>query len=283
MKKNGKLVFFNFFRGILKLLGVDRILPFFTAGKGYDNFFVKCIPQNYQYAKGTFRKVKRDEIWFDLDLSEYMEWVIYYDLNVEKRDALYPLVREDMVLFDVGSNIGETLLHFAKMAGPNGRVFGFEPVPETYRKCKRNTELNNFSNLSLNQLALSDKAEILYFEPSGNNNSGGVFLQKNQSAGREQVRAITLDEFTDQLGLKKIDIIKIDVEGFEPNVIEGAVSTIRKYKPLLFIEIDKDNLARQGVTIEQFFNRIVQLDYSIKKADGDDLSQNHYDIICTPN
>ena len=178
---NIKLRFFNYFRNWIRIIRLDYLFPPLTNSKGYDNFFVKCLPQNYQYPKYSIRKVKRDEIWYELDLSEYMEWVIYYGLNVENRSDLYCLVKRDMVLFDVGSNIGETLLNFAKLTGDNGKVYGFEPVPYSFNKCSNNILLNRFNNVSVSQIALSNKEETLFFHEANNNNSGGVFMNKNNT------------------------------------------------------------------------------------------------------
>ena len=159
-----KVRFFNFFRNLIRIIKLDYLFPPLTNNKGYDNFFVKCIPQNYQYSKFSVRKVKRDGIWYELDLSEYMEWVIYYGLNVENRGDLYCLVKSDMVLFDVGSNVGETLLNFAKLTGENGKVYGFEPVPYSFNKCSNNISLNRFNNVSVSQIALSNKEETFFFK-----------------------------------------------------------------------------------------------------------------------
>jgi FkbM family methyltransferase len=256
-----------------------------TEGKGYDNFFVKCLPQNYQYRKNSLRIAKRDGIRYRLDISEYMEWVIYFGLRVEERDGLYPLVKPNMVIFDIGTNIGETLLNFARLTGPGGMVYGFEPVEENFKKCMLNISMNDFSHIRMNQVALSDKNEQLYFGVSSNSNSGGIFMQKEKNESAKMVEALKLDDFIAGINAGAIHFIKIDVEGFELNVLKGAVNTIRKFRPLLFVEIDEDNLKRQQVTHSEVESLIRSLGYEIRVAGEKKITEGsnlHYDIICEP-
>ncbi len=285
MAKNRKLIFFNFFRNLIRLFRIDYLLPVFTNQKGYDNFFVKCIPQNYQYSKFSIRKVKRDGIWYELDLSEYMEWVIYYGLNVENRSDLYCLVKRDMVLFDVGSNVGETLLNFAKLTGENGKVYGFEPVPYSFNKCSNNISLNQFNNVSVSQIALSNKEETLFFQEANNNNSGGVFMNKSNTPGSYKVEGITLDAYVERIGITHLDLIKVDVEGFETNVLKGASETCRKFRPKLFVEVDDVNLKNQGSSANELIALITSYGYHISKIESIaawDQPIYHYDIYAVP-
>jgi len=285
MKQSKKLIFFNFFRDILRRLRVDYFFPVFTKDKNYNNFFVKCIPQNYQYPKNSFRRVNRNGIWFELDLSEYMEWVIYYGLSVENRSELYNVARKGMVMFDVGSNIGETLLNFALLVGDEGKVFGFEPIPLTFEKCSNNISLNNFSNITISQIALSNREETLFFEDPNNNNSGGVFMNKKKTTRSHTVQAITLDAFVKNQNLKKIELIKIDVEGFESNVLKGAEMVCKELRPNLFVEVDDDNLKRQGSSEHELLDLITSYGYRISKVNVSvllDTSVSHYDIYAEP-
>ena len=214
-----------------------------------------------------------------------MEWVIYYGLNVENRSDLYCLVKRDMVLFDVGSNVGETLLNFAKLTGDNGKVYGFEPVPYSFSKCSNNISLNRFSNVSLAQIALSNKEETLFFQDTNNNNSGGVFMNRKNSPGSNEVEGVTLDAYVERLGITKIDLIKVDVEGFETNVFKGASETCKKFRPKLFVEVDDVNLKSQGSSAIELIELITSYGYQISKIDSAvawDQPLYHYDIYAEP-
>ncbi len=276
--------FFNLFRNVFRLPVLEPLLARMTVNRGYDHILVKCIPQNYQYPPGTYRTVVRQGIHFRLDLSEYMEWVLYFGLNVEVREGLYPLVKEGMTILDIGTNIGETLLQFARLSGPGGKVIGFEPVPENYRKCLQNCSLNNFKTIRVEQLALSDKPETLFFEEATNRNSGGIFMHRQQQSGSSAVQALTLDEFVRKENISKVDLVKIDVEGFETNVLKGASYTCTSFHPVLFVEVDRQNLHRQGSSAEELHEIIRKYGYSIRRAgvEHGDAGREHYDIIAEP-
>ena len=254
---------------------------FFTNGKGYSNFFVKCIPQNYQYPLATFRRIERNGICYNLDLSEYMEWVIYYGLNVEHRSYLYPLVKSQFIVIDVGANVGETMLNFAFMVGSKGKVFAFEPVPSSFQKLLMNLSLNEFTNVIAENLAISDKAEVLYFDPATYYNSGGIFMKKGHSENMLSVKAVMLDDYVNSNNFEKINLIKIDVEGFELNVLKGAVQSCHKFKPILFIEVNDDNLQRQGASESELLQWLKSNNYDYEKLGMDKLNSNakHYDIL----
>ena len=78
-----------------------------------NNFFVKLLPANYQYPKGSFRKVFRQGSWFNLDISDYMDYIIYYGIDSENREPLERIITNNITILDIGVNIGETLLLFA--------------------------------------------------------------------------------------------------------------------------------------------------------------------------
>jgi FkbM family methyltransferase len=279
-----RIKFFNFFRNVFRIPFLEKSLAVLTSGKGYDSIFVKCIPQNYQYPPGTFRIAERNGIKYRLDLSEYMDWVIYFGLSVEERDLLYPLIKKDDVVLDIGTNIGETLLNFAKITGPGGYVYGFEPVKYNYDKCMVNVNLNDFRNLKVFRIALSDRNETLYFEKATNRNSGGIAMKKEAGAEVDSVEALTLDNFVSTHSIENITFIKLDVEGFETNVLRGGSAAIQRFRPVLFVEVDAANLEKQNSSSEQLISLIESYGYSVRNSDPDATANNekHYDIIAVP-
>lgn len=291
MKKlSFKTKFFNAFRNVAKLRPVEDFLVGKTQGKAPSNLFVKLIPNYYQYNSGEIRTVKRGGLNFQLDISDYMEYVIYYGMNAEPRGRMEELFSDGDTVLDVGANIGETLLYFAQR-NENGKNIGFEPVPYIFNRLKKNISLNKFESIKIENLAISDVKEKLSFRMPDNQNSGGVRMRKDNSKDKygadKEVQAITLDEYVFTNGFKKVDFIKIDVEGFEYNVISGAEKTLREYKPKLFIEIDDVMLNQQQVSARQIFEKLKSFSYRICDSENlkeIDLSQDftncHFDIIC---
>jgi FkbM family methyltransferase len=81
-------------------------------------------------------------------------------------------------------------------------------------------------NIIAQNIALSNKEEVLFFQDTPNKNSSGITLNKNEVENSAKVTATTLDSLDAKQAFKKIDLIKIDVEGFEPFVLEGAYSIV---------------------------------------------------------
>ncbi len=199
----------------------EKILVNFTQNKDYNSLFVRLLPSNNSYKTPTFRNAVRHGLSYKLDISDYMDYTIYFGIKAEPRDKLYGLVKEDFTVLDIGTNIGETLLGFAKITNGKSKIYGFEPVRYLYERCLENISLNRFKNVEVFNIALSDRDETLSFTPSPNQNSGGITMRKKTETGYvgTQVQATLLDSFLSKNAVQRVDLIKIDVEGFEYNVL----------------------------------------------------------------
>lgn len=289
MEITAKTKILNVFRSAFKIPALEKALLTVTNNQSTESFFVKLIPNNYQYQPETYRFIKRNGITFKVDLYDYMGWLIYFGLKDEGRLKLYELIKDkkDAVILDVGTNIGETLLNFARLA-PNGNVHGFEPDPLNHSRCCENLELNSFTNIQLNKVGLgSEKGEyfIKVNTPSnrGGNKISATFIENNTQV----VNIITLDQYAESKQLSKIDLIKIDVEGYELNVLKGGKQTLSAFKPVLFIELDDNNLKEQGHSAKELIRFVKQFNYQVHHAETNqlitesaDFTNCHYDIIC---
>ena len=102
-----KTIILNFFRKLLFQNSLaEHLLYYFTNGKSLNAFAAKIPPNYYQYPTNSIRKIKRNEINYILDISDYMEWLIYFGIVVEPRKSLYALAKEANVIFDIGANVG---------------------------------------------------------------------------------------------------------------------------------------------------------------------------------
>ncbi len=138
------------------------------------------------------------------------------------------------VFIDVGANIGLIAIHAAISVGDEGKVLSFEAHPETAKILEFNKELNQKENIHIYPIALgSEKGKAMIFSDS-ESNRGGASMIRGQSKNGIEVNVERLDDIIDKAIVPKV--IKIDVEGFEMNVLKGAVSTIREAKPILLIE-----------------------------------------------
>ncbi len=241
---NNKVKFLNFFRNISKLKIFESVICRLTQNKPLASLIARVPANYYQYPVNSIRKVQRNNIWFELDISDYMEWIIYFGIQVEPREKLYSLSKNASVVFDIGANIGETTLNFVNHISENGIIHSFEPDENCYKKLLHNISINNFSNIRTNNFGLGNEEGAYYLASDTHNNKGGnrVLVDSNKP---DNIYIKRMDDYVKSEHITNIDLIKIDVEGFEFNVLKGAEKTIVEFRPTLFIELNDNNLKEQ--------------------------------------
>ena len=147
------------------------------------------------------------------------------------------ICQTDDVVLDIGANIGAHTLAMSQFVGAKGRVFAFEPQPIVYQTLCANMALNSITNVNCQCLALSnEEGHVLVpdinYDTKGN--FGGVAI--NQFTQGQKVPKKTLDQL---LEVTRLKLIKIDVEGMEHEVIEGAKNTIQQFQPVIYMENDR--------------------------------------------
>ena len=128
-------------------------------------------------------------------------------------------LRPGMTFVDVGANNGYFSLLAAKAVGTSGKVYAFEPVPETFSRLKRNVELNRFKNVRLNRLALGMKNSTVDINLSGVEDGLNSIVSIGHAVSSTTVKVRTLDSIIEG---EDIDLMKIDVEGYEKQVLMGS-------------------------------------------------------------
>lgn len=272
-----------------RLPPVEYALAYLAQMESVGGVFAKIAPNNYQYPKNSYRTCERGGIRYRLDISDYGQYCLYFTVDKEPREKLYTLVKDGTTVIDVGTNIGETLLNFARL-NTEGKNIGFEPVPATYEKAKQNVELNSFNNIVLVNMGLSDVEETLAFNETNAFHSGGIFLSRDrEGGGGRAVRVTRLDDFVSENEIEDVSLIKVDVEGFEMNVLKGAQETLSKFKPTLFVEVNNRFLTRQSSSAAELLDFLAARGYAIEYAEnGESVNMNsdfegkHFDIIARP-
>jgi len=278
--------FFNVFRSFFRLGLPERFLVSKITGSPY-RYWQRMVPPIYFYPTGSFRVVNREGITFRLDLSKQLDHSIYFSLlNDPAWRNLLQIVRPNFRVIDIGANIGYLTLQFASRC-PEGFVHAFEPDSETFLKLNQNVVLNPYNNIKLFQCALgaiTGKANLykLYeSNPGANRILPGA---PDKQVPSETVDVTTLDILAEQVG--KVDLIKVDVEGFELFVLHGAQRVIHRHRPILFVELADINLAQQGCNGEQVIEWLTRSEYLILDARTMKplvRSDKYYtDILCFP-
>jgi|GEM_PF-494683 FkbM family methyltransferase len=145
---------------------------------------------------------------------------------------------------DIGSNTGLYGL-VAANEGKNISVHCFEPQPDCCKTLEKTISLNNWEKkVYVHQLGLSNKPNILDLQLTGTGSSFFHEFNNNPSLPTIKVPVDSLDNQIEKLNIKKVDFIKIDVEGLEQKVLEGSINILEKDKPVLFIEVAKQIKSR---------------------------------------
>lgn len=158
-------------------------------------------------------------------------------------DLFKSIVKPDMVVFDVGANLGYYSLIAAKRVARHGQVHSFEPCERMFEELEYNISINHFPNIYPNKLALGDKsgwAKLTKCERGMEVYSS--LLPENGSSHAsidyEKVQISTMDDYVSRMRVDSVDVIKIDVEGAEYSVLKGAKKLLQgQTPPMLFFEV----------------------------------------------
>ncbi len=144
------------------------------------------------------------------------------------------------VVYDVGANIGFFALLAARLVGPAGKVFAFEPVPTNAQLVRDNAAANGFAHLKVVEAAVADEGKRMQLALA--EHAGGAMLsrvgQPPDAKGCITVDVVTLDDMVFATGLPAPDFIKLDVEGAEALALSGMSRVLSQSQPRLLVEVD---------------------------------------------
>ena len=275
-----KTLFLNYLRTVFKIPLLEKWLRKRTIGTTSNDFSFKLAPNNYQYKEGAIRNFVYKGIMLKADIRDYVGHYLYFGFKDGAHEKLMQLVKPDFTILDIGTNIGSTLLQFASKTGINGKVYGFEPDPINYTACLENIKLNSFDNIEVANIGLGDKKGEFYLVVDTEANRGGNRIQLKQDNIKQKttINVEVLDFWLNDKNINSIDLIKVDVEGFEKKVLKGAEQTLKKYNPILFIEIDENNLDQVGDTPKELIEYLEHMNYSITNANNNQKVSSHHDF-----
>jgi len=208
----------------MKMINTLSILPDKIIDIGYAKFYVPNYP-------------------IDFIQSEIVDKWKFFEEDILRE--LQPYIKKNAVILDIGANIGNHSVYWAVRSNAK-RIYSFEPIKDTFKILKKNVEINEISEkVKIFNIGLSDKktngSVSLYVQ----NNIGGIHVKQNENG------TLLLDKL-DNIKIEEdvIDFIKIDVEGHEFQVLRGAEATLKKYKPIIFVEtfFDKKQKVHEYLT-----------------------------------
>ncbi len=186
--------------------------------------------------------------------------------NYEKNTVNYfkNNIKPGMTVADVGAHVGYYTVIFSRLVGPTGKVLAFEPDKENFSLLEKNT--SRLKNVERYENAISDKnGSVDFFKVIGSTGCHSVVTPHAESE-KESVQSITLDSFVEKNTIKKIDFLKIDIEGAEPLALKGMQKLIGNSENISIVsELNPDSLAQLGETPDSFFNGIAEQKLKVYK------------------
>jgi FkbM family methyltransferase len=197
-------------------------------------------------------------------------WLGSYEY--QKSHLFVQTIKPGSVVYDVGAHVGWYTLLAAVVVGETGQVFAFEPAPLNMQYLHEHLRINNISNVTSLEVAVANDVGFNRFDVSTHRSMGRLAEQ-----GHKQVAVTTLDELTQGRQTPHPHFMKIDVEGAEFRVLEGAEKTLNKTHPTIF-------LATHGADVHQeCCNFLRDLGYRLSPIEGTDISMTREVLAQHPN
>lgn len=275
--------------GLLRILGslVSRSRPLgrfpgwrFAIEEDNPTLLVRLRRHLWEHFKASGVELPVRVRWFDglhldLILGNDQSRCLYVGGSFEPNEFAFlaRFLRPGMRVVDAGANEGFYSVFIAHGVGPTGQVIAVEPSPRERARLERNLAINSLSNVWVVSTGLGDQAgravlHIADAEHNGQNTLGSFVYQGVSNAGDLVVDLEPLDAIVERNADRKVDLIKMDVEGAEMKVLLGAQRTLRDSAPVILFELLDNALRAQGSSAQEIFEFLRSKRYGLLKFDG---------------
>ena len=176
--------------------------------------------------KELFAETKDLDFFFSAGRSELSPYVEIYRDHTYEQDGAF-IARPGDTVVDVGGHIGFYAAKQARRVGPEGRVFVFEPNPESFGRLLKNMEANGLRNVRTFNFAVTARAEQVMLRIAEGSSEATTIMKEGTTYAYDReipIPAISLDRIARENGITRIDILKIDAEGAEVEIVESGES-----------------------------------------------------------
>ncbi len=180
-------------------------------------------------------------------------------------------LRPGGVFVDAGAYHGWYTLVASKVVGEGGRVVAFEPNPDTFSILTRNIALNDCQNVQAFNVALSNADGRVWIYKSSGDGIASSLGKFRETEGREYVATRRLDDILEELKIRRVDFMKIDVEGSEANLLQGAIRTLNASRPTVVFEINPAVARNVGVPERGAWDILAGQGYSFFRLSATEL------------
>lgn len=179
-------------------------------------------------------------------------------------------LRPGMTVVDAGACYGLYTVMAARRVGLAGLVIAFEPALETYQVLLKNVRLNKLQNVIPVRCALGSHTGRALLRHYADPSRSSLGLDSG-CLRSEPVDVVPLDEALDQLGIRRLDVIKVDVEGAETLVLEGAWASVQRFRPLMLIEVHTHSsrlIGRDSAALLRMFSELGYAAFQVSGSTG---------------
>ena len=241
-------------RKLEKVIKKEGIINFL-----HRKYYTKIKPIKEKTLKTIYFKGKKIKIWVNPE-NGYVDKCIYAFGGYEKDliEKVIPYIKKDSIVFDIGANIGQHSIIFSLFSKD---VYSFEPNTKIFNQFFSSVKENNIENIHLENVGIGENNEIreLYINP---NNVGNSSVIADERFDHLTIKLKNLESYVEDL--KSVDFVKIDVEGFELDVILGNKAFFEKFRPIIWLEYNPQLYDTSDYRVEQLDEFIKKNNYKIK-------------------
>lgn len=173
-------------------------------------------------------------------------------------------------VLDIGAHIGLVTMPLSQVVANNGTVYAFEPAAANRAYLIEHLTANQIGNVEVIPDLVGDipLQSVEFFESSSDSGMNTIAVSGHKRGyGSTQKHQVTLDWFCNKRNLSP-ELIKIDTEGAEVGILDGAVNTIRKYKPIIFLSVHPRHIVEVGSTVKKLEHLLADLNYQVTDMYG---------------
>jgi len=235
------------------------------SGYGLNQFFFVRAGSQFlrEHLKSNFVEIDKQKMY--LDSSDSLRLSINDTYEEFETKIVKKIIKPGDVVFDIGANIGYYTLIFAKLVEPSGKVFSFEPEPTNYELLKKNVKINGHTNVDFFNKAVSNLNQTTKLFLDKKNKGGHSLINAIEDRTSIEIESIRID---DHFKNKKIDFIKIDIEGFEFEAIKGMSELLKKLSTVkIMTEFNPYLLEKSEIQPEEYLKLLKNLGFTIYNLD----------------
>ncbi len=253
--------------------------------KFFRNLFNRSVLSLSRLGIGKYHKVRVTAKFMRSHLKQDAVEVHGYKIFLDAADTLnlstrifeefevkvvQKMIRKGDVVIDLGAHIGYYTLLFANLVGKTGRVIAFEPEPTNYELLEKNLKINGYKNVVLVNKAVSSKTGKNTLHLDEINTTGHTLFNTKEDQTSIEIDSISLDDYFKDYG-GKINFVKMDIEGEEPEAIKGMCSILRRRNGIkIMTEFNPWLLEKNGKNPEEYIQLLEKFDFNIYEIDTED-------------